>query len=459
MVHTIPQTKPVILIVDDDPAIRESLQDILVPQGYRCLEARDGVEALEIVRQKPINLMLLDLLMPRMNGLEVLKESIKLRPGMSVIIISAHGTIDKAVQAIKYGAYDFLEKPLEMERTLITVRNALERGLLKQERDRFLSEAKHRYRMIGSDPQMLRIFDLIDRAAKVDSKVLITGEPGTGKELVARAIHLNSRRAAHPFVPVNCSAIPETLVESELFGHTKGAFTGAVAERIGRFQRANRGTLFLDEIGDMSLMMQAKVLRVIEDNIIEPVGADKPLSVDVRIIAATNRNLDEAVEKGDFRNDLFYRLNVIHIYLPPLRERREDIRPLAETFLNEVCLTQGLPQKTFAKNVWSLLQDYDWPGNVRELRNVVERVAVLSPDVVIDTALVQESLSSEPVQKDTIEINQTLREARAKFEREYIIKILAAHGGKISEAAKALGIERSHLYKKMRQYNIDEGSF
>ncbi len=448
------ETPPTVLIADDDPFIRQSLEDILTYEGYLCVGARDGKEALDLLDRTTVNCVLLDLQMPRISGMEVLQRILEKKPDLPVIIISGHGTIQLAVQATKMGAFDFLEKPPERERIVISVRNALERSSLKLERDRLLEASRDRYRMIGTVPSMRKVFSLIDRAARVDSKVLITGEPGTGKELVARAIHLNSARASYPFVPVNCSAIPESLIESELFGHARGAFTGAVADHSGKFKQADRGTLFLDEIGDMSLMMQAKVLRVIEDGIVEPIGGSQPVPVDVRIIAATNKDLRAEIANGNFRDDLFFRLNVIPIYLPPLRERQEDIQPLAEFFLEEICESEGLVRKSFSRNVWPILESYPWPGNVRELRNVVERAAVLSTDPIIDAPLITEALHSRSTPPVVEVSNQTLREARENFEREYILKTLASNDGRIQDTARALGIQRSHLWKKMKRYGI-----
>ncbi|GBD93852.1 nitrogen regulation protein [bacterium BMS3Abin05] len=444
-----------ILIVDDDPYIRESLEDILNIGGYRCLKAKNGLEAVEQIKINSFDIILLDLKLPRLDGIEVLKKSISLHPDVPVIMISGQGTIQLAVEATKLGAFDFLEKPLEADRTLITVRNALQKRYLQLQRDALLSETQQRYRMIGNDPKMREVYVLIDRASKVSSKVLITGEPGTGKELVARAIPLNGPRAGFPFIPVNCAAIPENLIESELFGYMKGAFTGAMANKIGRFQQAHRGTLFLDEIGDMSLMTQSKILRAIEDNVVEPVGGQKSVQVDVRIIAATNKDLQEEVEKGNFREDLFYRLNVITIHLPPLRQRRMDIRPLAKAFLEEVCSAEGLPQKCVAQNVWPILLEYDWPGNVRELRNVLEQAVILTPDDLIEPPVILQAIQSKSGQKVGLQTEQTLQEARMRFEREFIINTLAAHNSKIQETANALGIQRSHLWKKMKQYGIE----
>ncbi len=444
-----------ILIADDDPLLRESLKDILTYNGFLCLEAGDGKEALYNIENHDFDLLLLDIKMPRLDGLEVLKKSLQLKPDLPVIMISGQGTIKLAVEATKLGAYDFLEKPLEAERTLLTVNNALEKGYLKLQRDQLLSESKKRYQMIGNEPKMQNVFHLIDRAARVRMKVLITGEPGTGKELVAKAIHTNSDRATFPFVPVNCSAIPETLIESELFGNVRGAFTGATSDRKGKFQHAHKGTLFLDEIGDMSLMMQAKVLRVIEDGAVIPVGSNKQEKVDVRIIAATNKNLEAEIEEGNFRSDLFYRLNVIPITLPPLRERTRDIPSLTSFFLEQICANEGLPQKTLAQNIWPILKSYDWPGNVRELRNILERAAVLSMENLIEAPIIADAIkknfSSSPISIP----QQTLRDARAKFEREFILDTLTAFDGKIQETADALGIQRSHLWKKMKRYGIE----
>ncbi len=443
-----------ILIVDDDPHILESLEEILSFEGYKCVKAADGKEALSLLSDEPVDLILLDLRLPRINGLEVLKHCVRSKPNLPVVMISGHATIHLAVEATKMGAFDFLEKPLEAERTLITIRNALEKKYLQSQRDFLLSEYRQKYRMIGTDVRMQNVFALIEKAARVDTKVLITGESGTGKEMVARAIHFLSPRAAFPFIPVNCSAIPETLIESELFGHEKGAFTGAMATRKGRFQQADRGTLFLDEIGDMSLMMQAKILRVLEDNIVEPVGGRKSITVDVRIVAATHKNLNAEIEEGNFREDLFYRLNVIHIHLPPLRERKDDIRPLAEAFLEEVCEENGLPRKSFASNVWAIMKNYHWPGNVRELRNIVERAAVTTPETLIDAPIILDVIQNRRETPSQPQNGKTLREARERFERKFILETLSAHDGKIQETADALGIQRSHLWKKMKKYNL-----
>jgi len=443
-----------ILVVDDDPSIRESLKEILSFEGYTCQAAADGKDALEKLKKNSIDLMLLDLRLPRIDGLEVLKKSISLHPEIPVVMISGQGTIQLAVEATKIGAYDFLEKPLEAERTLLTIKNALEKSNLKNQRDLLLKQTREKYRMIGTDPKIKEVFSLIDQAVRVDSKVLIYGESGTGKEMVARAIHLNSKRNKYSFIPVNCSAIPESLIESELFGHMKGAFTSAISDREGKFLQANHGILFLDEIGDMSLMMQAKILRAIEDGLIEPIGSKQSIPVDVRIVAATNKGLKLEIENGNFREDLFYRLNVIPISLPQLRARKQDIKLLAEAFIQEFCLENGFPQKTFTQNVWPFLEDYLWPGNVRELKNFIERIAVTNNENSIDLSHVLETMKYQNSHSAIEKTKNTLRDARSEFEKNYIYQTLAEHDGKIIETAKALGIQRSHLWKKMKQYNI-----
>ncbi|RMD94571.1 MAG: sigma-54-dependent Fis family transcriptional regulator [Calditrichaeota bacterium] len=443
-----------IFIVDDDPYVRESLKDVLTFNGYACLEAGDGKQAAQMIAEQNLDLVLLDLRLPRLDGMEVLKRSLKLKPTLPIIMISGQATIQLAVEATKLGAYDFIEKPLEAERILLTIRNALEKSRLQQQRDRLLDEARENFKIIFRHPTMQKVVAKMQQAAKVDSTVLITGESGTGKDLVARGIHYASPRSVHPFVPVNCSAIPETLIESELFGHQKGAFTGATAPRKGKFLLANRGTLFLDEIGDMNLLMQAKILRAVEEKKIDPLGAAKPLPVDVRIICATHQNLQQLVEQQKFREDLYYRINVIQIHLPPLRERLDDLQPLAEYFLARICQKEGLPMKRFGPEVWPYLRSHHWPGNIRELRNVVERAAVLTMKTQIDLATLSEALETPMARLFGANQGKTLREARQEFERKFIQQALVAHKGKILETARAIGIQRSHLWKKLKQLGI-----
>jgi two-component system nitrogen regulation response regulator NtrX len=449
-----PDSVATILIVDDDAEVRKDLTKLLQPHGYHCLESSDGKMAMECLKQQDVDLLLLDLRLPRLSGIEVLKRCRENDPDLPVIMISGHGTIAQAVEATKLGAFDFLEKPLHAERTLVTIRNAVEKRRLKRQRDSLLREARQQFQMLGSTPKMLEIFRLLERAAKVDSKVIIYGESGTGKELVARNIHFKSTRAGFPFVPINCSAIPETLVESTFFGNVRGAFTGAT-NRQGKFQQANRGTLFLDEIGDMSLMMQAKLLRVIEDGVIEPLGSNAATPVELRLIAATCKDLKTEMNEGNFRADLFFRLNVLTIFIPPLRERKDDIPLLAESILQKICATQGLPNLTFAPEARPVLQDYHWPGNVRELNNVMERAALLAEGEAISASILSLALQAEPQPVlANISKAQTLYRARDQFEKEFIQQILLEHGGKIQETAEALGIQRSHLWKKMQQHKI-----
>ena len=446
-----------ILVVDDDPHVRASMSDILEHTGYTVLEAGDGKTALDRIDAEPIDLVLLDLQLPRVGGMEVLHQTAAEHPALPVVIISGKGTIQTAVEATKVGAYDFLEKPVDAQRALLTVRNALEKAQLQRQRDRLLEEAKEQYRMVGSSAPMQRVYTLIDKAAATNSKVLITGENGTGKELVARAIHHNSARAGEPFVTVNCAAIPESLIESELFGHEKGAFTGAKGPRKGKFEQAHGGTLFLDEVADMSLMTQAKTLRALQEQQIQRIGGEKPRRVDARVIAATNKNLKAEIEAGHFRQDLFYRLNIIAIRVPLLRARREDIPDLVNHFLVHFSDEMGVPVQSIASGAMVELMSRDWPGNIRELRNVIERLVALSETTEISPRAVQEALDGHPVPDDASDDPAGLRGARERFERAYIRQVLAEHDGGIQATAEALGIDRSHLWKKMKQYGLRSG--
>ena len=443
-----------ILVVDDDPHVRAGLCDVLEHTGYTVLEAEDGKTALDRITADPVDLVLLDLQLPRVGGMEVLREVTAEHPSLPVVIVSGKGTIQAAVEATKLGAYDFLEKPVDAQRALLTVRNALEKAQLQRQRDRLLDEAKARYRMIGSSDPVQRVYTLIDKAAATSSKVLITGENGTGKELVARAIHHNSVRAGEPFVTVNCAAIPESLIESELFGHEKGAFTGADGTRKGKFEQADGGTLLLDEVADMSLMTQAKTLRVLQEGRIQRVGGESAKQVDARIIAATNKDLRAEIEAGDFRQDLYYRLNIIAIHVPPLRNRRDDIPDLVNHFLSHFSAEIGVPERSVTSGAMVELMSRHWPGNIRELRNVIERLVALSDGPMIGSEAVQAALSGPPV-RDDVPAAADLRGARERFERAFIRQALDRHGGAIQATAKTLGIDRSHLWKKMKQYNIE----
>lgn len=443
-----------ILIVDDDLYVRESLKEILNDNGYIIEEAADGKTALDMLAQRPIDLMLLDLDLPRVNGMEVLRKTAAEFPQIGVVIISGKGTIQLAIEATKLGAYDFLEKPLEAQRTMLTVRNAVEKLFLIRQRDRLVQEARERYKMVGVSPAIQQIYHLIDKAAVSQSKVLIVGENGTGKELIARAIHHNSFRASEPFIAVNCAAIPEHLIESELFGHQKGAFTGACSAHRGKFEQANRGTLFLDEVSDTSLMMQAKILRVLEENVIDRVGGERPIPINVQVIAATNGQLEQEIKEGNFREDLYYRLNVITIEVPPLRQRREDIPLLVEFFLKNLHEEKCLEPKKLERGAMTVLIEHDWRGNVRELRNMIERLIVLSEGDTISASDAIQALKKNVTHLETSAF-KSLGEARIQFERDFILKTLIFNDWKILETAAALGIDRSHLWKKMKRYGIE----
>ena len=442
-----------ILVVDDEPGICRSLCQILEDEGYSAASVESGEACLEEL-SKGYDLVLLDIWLPAMDGLEVLARIQEIPPGdrPAVVMISGHGTIETAVRATKLGAFDFLEKPLSLEKVTVVVKNALENRRLTVENLRLREVQQTRYRIIGESVPMKALRQQLALMAATNGRVLIYGESGTGKELVAHAIHAMSPRAAEPFVEVNCAAIPEELIESELFGHLKGSFTGAHEDKIGKFQKAHGGTLFLDEVGDMSLKTQAKVLRALDEQRFQPVGASESVQVDVRVIAATNKNLQEEIERGNFREDLFYRLNVIPIYVPPLRERIEDIPLLADHFLQEFTSAYGRKPKELTPEAYALLQSYHWPGNVRELRNLMERIVIMNPQTRIDARHIPLP-RSRPVTRP-MESFGSLQEVRAAVEREFILKKLQETGGNVSRAAELLGLERSHLYRKMKALGI-----
>ena len=450
-----------ILVVDDEKDIRISLTGILEDEGYQVLTADNGVEALECARQELPDLVLLDIWMPGMDGLKTLERLKSLFPQVTVIMISGHGTIETAVRATKLGAFDFIEKPLSLDKVLISVVNALRMKELRVENEELKRVVANEYEMIGSAPVMEALREQIMRVAPTTASVLVTGENGTGKELAARSIHYYSLRRDRPFVAINCAAIPEELIESELFGHEKGAFTGAVAQKKGKFDMVDSGTLFLDEIGDMSLRTQAKVLRIIQERCFERVGGTKLITVDVRIIAATNKKLDEEISQGRFREDLYYRLNVVPFRVPALRERREDIPLLVQHFVAQFYRREGRDPKTFHPEALALLAGYDWPGNVRELKNIVERILIMTPGRTITGADVPE-LRGAPAMADFFEqrpdgipIVGTLREAREGFEREFIIQKLEENDWNISRTAEVIELERSNLHRKIKSYGID----
>ncbi|MGH9782594.1 MAG: sigma-54-dependent transcriptional regulator [Terriglobia bacterium] len=447
-----------LLLVDDEQGIRQSLSAVLQDEGYRILAVASGEECLHALDADRFQLVLLDVWMAGPDGLEVLQRIREIHPEVVVVMISGHGTVETAVKATKLGAFDFLEKPLSIEKTLVVVKNALEHHALLEENRQLRGEREERYRIIGESVPMKALRQQLLLMAPTNGRVLIYGESGTGKELVAHAIHAHSLRAKEPFVEVNCAAIPEELIESELFGHRKGSFTGATEDKVGKFQKADGGTLFLDEVGDMSLKTQAKVLRALEEQRFEPVGSASAVSVDARVIAATNKNIEEEIARGNFREDLFYRLNVIPFVVPPLRERIEDIPLLANFFLREFAFTYGRKPKELAPDAREALEAHAWPGNVRELRNLIERLVIMSPHPVIERRHLPSFLfRNDARRKSTLEPT-TLQQARAAYERDFIMRKLEENQGNITRTAESLGLERSHLYRKMKSLGISPSS-
>jgi two-component system, NtrC family, nitrogen regulation response regulator NtrX len=449
-----------ILLVDDEPQILQALSGLLQDEEFEVLTAPDGEEALRKVREELPDLVLLDIALPGRDGLEILKDLKDHHPSLPVIMISAYGSVENAVRATRLGAYDFIEKPPHADKILLSIRNALEMARLSEENRRLRQQAAPVREIIGESAAIQQVREKLRLIAPTNASVLITGENGTGKELVARALHLQSRRSHRLFVEVNCAAIPEDLIESELFGHEKGAFTGATSRRQGKFDLAHEGTLFLDEIGDMSLKTQAKILRILEEQRFERVGGSRPIQVDVRVVAATNKNLEEEIARGAFREDLYHRINVIPVHVPPLRERREDIPLLCQYFLQEVAQENQAPPKTLTPQALELLVGQPWPGNVRELKNFIWRVFLLSPHVVIDAGdlpLDRDNSTYSPGSLISLLALPDFREARAGFERQYLQGKLKEHGGSVSATAAAIGLERSHLYRKLRTSGLDTG--
>jgi len=445
-----------VLIVDDEESIRSSLERLLSYEKFKTFAAADGAAALDLAASERIDVVLLDIKMPGMDGLEVLGKLKELHPGLPVIIISGHGTISTAVDATKLGAYDFLEKPIDMDRLLLTIRNGVNQAELARQNVQLQRKIGIKTNIIGAHAEMLAIMETIKRVAPTNARVLIMGENGTGKELVARKLHELSNRAGEPFIEVNCAAIPEDLIESELFGHEKGSFTGAISQRIGKFELADGGTLFLDEVGDMSLSAQAKVLRVLQESAFERVGGTETKHVDVRVLAATNKTLLEEAARMKFREDLYYRLNVVPIRIPSLRERKSDIKILAEYFLDEVAGELGRAPKKLSGGALDALMDYSWPGNVRELRNLIERLCILTSSDVIGRddlpalALVRE----EDARKDPFGL-KTYQEFKDFMDKEYLVKKLRENGGNVSRTARQLDMQRSNLYKKLEKFGIE----
>ena len=451
--------KEAVLVVDDEAGVRASLAAILGDEGYAVDAVDSGENALTALEARRYDLVLLDVWLPGADGLEVLGRIREADPELPVVVISGHGTIETAVKAVRLGAHDFVEKPLSLEKTLLAVRNALQRRRLETEIRALKQQLDERYVMVGESAALKRLRAEIAQAAPTSGRVLIFGENGTGKELVARAIHARSLRASGPFVEVNCAAIPEELIESELFGHVKGAFTGALATRKGKFELADGGTIFLDEIADMSLKTQAKVLRALQEQRIEPVGGAGSVAVDVRVIAATNKDLDEEIRKGRFREDLYFRLNVIPFHVPPLRERREDVPLLARHFMEVLSAEHGRRPRTITEEGLAALSRLPWPGNVRELRNIIERLVIMTPGDTIELRHLPASLleglpAGAAPSGEGPATPGTLAEAREDFERRYILRRYRECGGNMSRTAEALGVERSNLYRKMKGHRL-----
>ncbi|MBN1296864.1 sigma-54-dependent Fis family transcriptional regulator [bacterium] len=445
-----------ILIVDDERSVVEAIRGVLEDEGYRTESAESGEAALKLLERETPDLILLDVWMQGMDGLATLSRIRETVPELGVIMISGHGTIETAVRATRLGALNFIEKPLSLDKLLLEVRQALKQLALERENRDLKQRITQRYRMVGSSRAMRETQRMIRTAGPSNARVLISGESGTGKELVAREIHRASQRSARTFVEVNCAAIPEDLIESELFGHEKGAFTHAVQRKRGKFEIADRGTLFLDEVGDMSLKTQAKVLRVLEEGRIERVGGSEPIGVDVRVIAASNKDLEKEIRENRFREDLFYRLNVIPIHLAPLRERVEDITDLAAHFLGFFCSEYGKPEKVVSEAAMKILESYAWPGNIRELRNEVERLVIMTSARVIEPEDLRREFQRrvDPAGMAVLVECIELKEAREKFERAFIAQQLERSQWNITQAAESLGIERSNLHRKIKQLGI-----
>ncbi|MBK9041481.1 MAG: sigma-54-dependent Fis family transcriptional regulator [Bdellovibrionales bacterium] len=450
------KTSPRILIIDDENAICTVLSASLRDEGYQVETARDGLSGIQAIGEFKPAVVLLDIWMPgELDGLEVLKRARDQFPGSQYIIMSGHGTIETAVRATKLGAWDFVEKPLSIDKILIIIKNILSYETEKSEKGLLLNRLRKNIAIIGESKGIVILKDMIARVAPSDSWILIGGENGTGKELVAQNIHYLSKRAGRPLVEVNCAAIPKDLVESELFGYEKGAFTGAEVTRKGKFDLANGGTLFLDEIADMNLDAQAKILRILQERKFHRVGGNETIEADVRVVAATNKNLEEEIREGRFREDLYYRLNVIPFMVPPLRERREDIPGLILHFGDQIAAQGGHRRKIFSEKTLEKMQAYTWPGNVRELRNFIERLYILTPGDYVEVHDLRFAGMIERAENlDGSEVN-TFREARARFEKEFLLKRISENKGNISKTAEVIGLERSYLHRKIKSYGID----
>lgn len=458
-----------VLIIDDERAIRNTLREILEYEDYQVEDIDNGIDGLELIQKNDYDLVLCDIKMNRMDGMEVLTEGLLIKPDLPFIMISGHGTVETAVEASKKGAFDFISKPPDLNRLLITVRNALDRGSLVTEAKTLKRKVSKVRPILGNSQAIVKIKETIDRVAPTDARVLITGANGSGKELVARWLHEKSNRSNAPLIEVNCAAIPSELIESELFGHEKGSFTSAVKQRIGKFESANGGTLFLDEIGDMSQSAQAKVLRALQESKITRVGGEKEIEVDVRVVAATNKDLLKEIEDGNFRMDLYHRLSVILIHVPPLTERRDDIPLITQNFLEEICSEYGMPVKRFSEPAMEALKALPWSGNIRELRNMVERLIILSDKVITDGDVKAFANPSAPVAigaagttaaaepKTDFEQFKNFQEYKDFAEREYIKFKLEKNNWNVSKTADDIDIQRSHLYSKIEKYGLKRG--
>ena len=445
-----------ILVVDDEAEIRRSVRMILEYEGFEVLEASSGPDGVALAERESPDLVFLDIKMPGMDGLDALQRIKASNEALPVVIISGHGTVSTAVEATKAGAFDFIEKPLTTERVLVTIRNALDRTRLADENRSLKRAVEVRHQMVGESPGLRQVWDSIKRASPTNATVLLLGESGVGKELVARSIHRNSLRSRDRFVQVNCAAIPEELIESELFGHEKGSFTGATEKQIGKFEQADRGTIFLDEVGDMSPKTQAKVLRVLQEGEVERLGSARTIKVDVRVIAATNKDLEQEIEKGTFREDLYFRLSVIPIRVPPLRDRREDIPALVKHFADLFSRDNNRRPQRFTPAALEYLQRARWKGNVRELKNTVERLIIMTPSEVVDVDDLRDIVRLEARPAGADNDKGTLREFKETSERAFLVGKLRENGWNISKTAEVIGTPRSNLYKKLEQYGITQ---
>jgi two-component system nitrogen regulation response regulator NtrX len=446
-----------VLVIDDEDGVRKAIKWHLEYAGYEFHEAADGPEGLKMLSEIQPDVVFLDIKMPGMDGMEVLKEIFERTRDVQVVMISGHGTVQTAVESLKIGAFDYIEKPLDKEKILVVTRNAVEQKHLKEQNTELKKLVEQDYRIVGESQALREVLSQVRKIAPTDTTILIRGESGTGKELIAREIHRISKRADKRFIQVNCAAIPEELIESELFGHEKGSFTGAVSRQLGKFQQADGGTIFLDEIGDMSIKTQAKVLRVLQDGELEMIGTHKPVKVDVRVISATNKDLEKAIENHGFREDLYFRLNVIPIYLPPLRERKDDIEPLIRYFVDKFLTKNNFKPLDFSPEAMEILINYSWRGNIRELQNTVERIIVLNHGKkTLETSdLPKDLLNSKDTAPENNESLDSLKDFKESSEKNFILQKLRENSWNVSKTAEAIGTPRSNLYKKLEQYNID----